>query len=66
MDKDSAAAAYFAAVWRNLLEITFWDDVRRTSARPVEAGGWPWSRPCSRTRRTLLGRPADGQRRRDP
>lgn len=27
MDADSAAAAYFAAVWRNLLEITFNDDL---------------------------------------
>ncbi|TWG77177.1 penicillin amidase [Cellulosimicrobium cellulans J34] len=26
-DTDSAAAAYFAAVWRNLLELTFWDDL---------------------------------------
>ncbi|WP_369369875.1 penicillin acylase family protein [Promicromonospora sp. Populi] len=27
MDEDSAAAAYFAAVWRNLLEITFNDEL---------------------------------------
>lgn len=39
MDKDSAAAAYFAAVWRNLLEITFWDDLPE-SIRP--AGGSRW------------------------
>lgn len=26
-DKDSAAAAYFAAVWANILEETFWDDL---------------------------------------
>ncbi|WP_422110462.1 penicillin acylase family protein [Cellulosimicrobium arenosum] len=38
-DTDSAAAAYFNAVWRNLLELTFWDDL------PVEArpsGGSRW------------------------
>ena len=39
MDEDSAAAAYFAAVWRNLLEITFWDDLPE-SVRP--AGGSRW------------------------
>ncbi|MCU1432668.1 MAG: peptidase penicillin amidase [Actinotalea sp.] len=26
-DKDSAAAAYFSAVWAKLLELTFWDDL---------------------------------------
>ncbi|MBB2924024.1 penicillin acylase family protein [Cellulomonas cellasea] len=26
-DPDSAAAAYFASVWSNLLELTFWDDL---------------------------------------
>ncbi|WP_149202363.1 penicillin acylase family protein [Actinotalea subterranea] len=26
-DEDSAAAAYFAAVWSTLLELTFWDDL---------------------------------------
>lgn len=26
---DSAAAAYFASVWTNLLRLTFWDDVHR-------------------------------------
>ena len=30
MDADSAAAAYFAAVWRNLLEITFNDELPRS------------------------------------
>ncbi|WP_318244319.1 penicillin acylase family protein [Oerskovia merdavium] len=39
MDMDSAAAAYFAAVWRNLLEITFWDDLPE-DIRP--AGGSRW------------------------
>ncbi len=38
-DADSAAAAYFAAVWRNLLQLTFWDDLPE-SARP--AGGSRW------------------------
>ncbi|MBD5786583.1 penicillin acylase family protein [Cellulosimicrobium terreum] len=38
-DEDSAAAAYFNAVWRNLLEITFWDDLPE-SARP--SGGSRW------------------------
>ncbi len=38
-DTDSAAAAYFAAVWRNLLQLTFWDDLPE-SARP--SGGSRW------------------------
>nr|WP_100423443.1 penicillin acylase family protein [Sediminihabitans luteus] len=38
-DADSAAAAYFAAVWRNILELTFWDDVPE-SMRP--SGGSRW------------------------
>ena len=38
-DTDSAAAAYFAAVWRNLLQLTFWDDLPE-SARP--GGGSRW------------------------
>jgi penicillin amidase len=36
MDADSAAAAYFAAVWRNLLEITFNDE----SMRPEGDSRW--------------------------
>jgi penicillin amidase len=36
---DSAAAAYFAAVWRNLLELTFWDDLPET-ARPEGGSRW--------------------------
>ncbi|MCB7136979.1 penicillin acylase family protein [Cellulosimicrobium marinum] len=38
-DTDSAAAAYFAAVWRNLLELTFWDDLPE-SARPNGGSRW--------------------------
>ncbi len=38
-DTDSAAAAYFAAVWRNLLQLTFWDELPE-SARP--SGGSRW------------------------
>src|SRR5699024_3250228 len=29
--EDSAAAAYFSSVWANLLRLTFWDQVPRTS-----------------------------------
>lgn len=38
-DTDSAAAAYFAAVWRNLLQLTFWDDLP-PSARPDGGSRW--------------------------
>ncbi|RYV50389.1 penicillin acylase family protein [Pengzhenrongella frigida] len=36
---DSAAAAYFASVWSNLLELTFWDDLP-DSARPDGGSRW--------------------------
>ncbi len=38
-DADSAAAAYFAAVWTNLLRLTFWDQVP-ADQRP--SGGSRW------------------------
>lgn len=38
-DVDSAAAAYFAAVWRNLLQLTFWDDLPE-DARPDGGSQW--------------------------
>ena len=49
---DSAAAAYFAAVWSNLLELTFWDDLP-DSSRPD--GGNRWLEVV----RGLLERPDD-------
>ncbi|WP_308113232.1 penicillin acylase family protein [Antribacter soli] len=39
MDADSAAAAYFAAVWRNLLKETFWDELPE-SMRPDGSSQW--------------------------
>lgn len=39
MDADSAAAAYFAAVWRNLLRETFWDELPETM-RPDGGSQW--------------------------
>lgn len=39
MDADSSAAAYFAAVWRNLLEATFWDDLPE-AMRPDGGSRW--------------------------
>ncbi|MFE7407983.1 penicillin acylase family protein [Isoptericola sp. NPDC057559] len=39
MDADSPAAAYFAAVWRNLLQEAFWDDLP-TSMRPDGGSQW--------------------------
>ncbi|AEG45240.1 peptidase S45 penicillin amidase [Isoptericola variabilis 225] len=39
MDADSHAAAYFAAVWRNLLKDTFWDDLPE-SMRPSGNSRW--------------------------
>ncbi len=39
MEEDSAAAAYFAAVWRNLLRITFWDDLP-AAYRPQGNSQW--------------------------
>lgn len=39
MDADSAAAAYFAAVWRNLLQETFWDDLPE-DMRPDGGSKW--------------------------
>ncbi len=38
-DTDSAAAAYFAAVWRNLLRTTFWDEL---PADAYPSGGSRW------------------------
>ena len=38
-DVDSPAAAYFAAVWRNLLAETFWDDLPE-SMRPEGGSRW--------------------------
>lgn len=38
-DADSAAAAYFSAVWANLLRLTFWDQIPE-SQRP--SGGSQW------------------------
>jgi penicillin amidase len=49
---DSAAAAYFNSVWRNLLRLTFWDDVPR-DARPNGEDRW------FEVMRTLLERPDD-------
>ena len=39
---DSAAAAYFNAVWRNLLRLTFTDDLSRTPAKATPSGGGRW------------------------
>lgn len=39
MSADSAAAAYFSAVWRNLLQDTFWDDMPQ-DMRPDGGGKW--------------------------
>jgi penicillin amidase len=39
MDADSPAAAYFAAVWRNLLQATFWDDLPE-EMRPEGGSRW--------------------------
>ncbi len=39
MDADSPAAAYFAAVWRNLLKNTFWDDLPQ-DMRPDGGSRW--------------------------
>ncbi|WP_164545158.1 penicillin acylase family protein [Antribacter gilvus] len=39
MEPDSAAAAYFSAVWRNLLRATFWDELPETM-RPDGGGQW--------------------------
>jgi penicillin amidase len=39
MDADSPAAAYFAAVWRNLLQATFWDDLPE-EMRPDGGSRW--------------------------
>ena len=36
---DSAAAAYFASVWSNLLQLTFWDDLP-DNARPDGGSRW--------------------------
>ncbi len=37
--RDSAAAAYFAAVWANVLRLTFWDDVPE-SVQPDGGSRW--------------------------
>ena len=65
---DSAPAAYFNAVWRNLLELTFHDDLReRTLARrrrPLVRGGQP---ACStEPAGPVVGRRRHRRRRRDP
>ena len=39
MDADSPAAAYFAAVWRNILQDTFWDDLP-PDMRPDGGSKW--------------------------
>ncbi|QAY63560.1 penicillin acylase family protein [Xylanimonas allomyrinae] len=39
MSADSAGAAYFAAVWRNLLQDTFWDDLPQ-DMRPDGGSKW--------------------------
>ncbi|WP_407344454.1 penicillin acylase family protein [Pengzhenrongella phosphoraccumulans] len=49
---ESAGAAYFASVWSNLLQLTFWDDLP-DSARPD--GGSRWLEVV----RGMLERPAD-------
>ena len=49
---DSAAAAYFAAVWAKVLELTFWDDLP-ANARPD--GGSRWLEVV----RGMLARPND-------
>ncbi|HLR58609.1 MAG TPA: penicillin acylase family protein [Beutenbergiaceae bacterium] len=38
-DADSAAAAYFSAVWTNLLRLTFWDQLPE-SQRPTGGSQW--------------------------
>jgi len=38
-DTDSAAAAYFSAVWANVMRLTFWDQVP-TSQRPDGGSQW--------------------------
>ncbi|WP_410585869.1 MFS transporter [Amycolatopsis sp. lyj-23] len=38
----SAPAAYFNAVWRNLLRLTFTDDLAKTPAKATQSGGGRW------------------------
>ncbi|WP_460406167.1 penicillin acylase family protein [Actinophytocola sediminis] len=52
---DSAAAAYFNAVWRHLLALTFTDDLSRTPAQAVPDGGGRWFQVVG----DLLSRPTD-------
>ena len=59
-ETDSAAAAYFNAVWGRPVDLTFDGRTDRRGCSPTAAGGGqrPWP-PCSRTRRdTVVGRPA--------
>jgi penicillin G amidase len=52
---DSAAAAYFNAVWRHLLALTFTDDLARTAADPDPDGGGRWFQAVA----GMLDRPDD-------
>ncbi|MET7990804.1 penicillin acylase family protein [Amycolatopsis sp. NPDC005232] len=52
---DSAAAAYFNAVWRNLVRLTFGDDLAATSATAKPSGSGRWFDLVHR----ILDRPDD-------
>ncbi|MEW2399416.1 MFS transporter [Streptomyces sp. NPDC046862] len=52
---DSAAAAYFNAVWRALVRLTFTDDLKRTRASHEPDGGGRWLEVV----RSLLRNPDD-------
>lgn len=51
----SAPAAYFNTVWRDLLKLTFTDDLKATAADPDPDGGGRWLEVV----RSLLDRPDD-------
>ena len=52
---DSAPAAYFNAVWRHLLRLTFTTSCPRAPGRAAATAGTRWSRGCSTARTTRGG-----------
>ena len=44
-------AAYFAAVWSNLLELAFWDDLPDDARQALDRRGHPSTRPPPSMRR---------------